>query len=143
MSHITIDRLKTFQALSFQQKQEVITLGRPMPSINLEQEVRNGARTATRRFSLEYYEKVNWLCACSTINRLFCFPCILFSKVANAWTKTGYFDLVNFWKAVRKHDGSLSHKEACVCLARFGKERIESSLSRALITMRSYATTLL
>ena len=130
MSLSSIARLKEFKTLDFGEKHEIVTLGRPMPSIPLTQEVRNKSRTILRKFSSDYYKKVDWLCGCNILNRLFCFPCTLFGK-SNVWTSSGYFDLVNFWKAVRKHKGSLSHKESSICRARFGKERIELSVSRA------------
>ena len=128
MSLSQIDRLKRFQSFSFQEKQEIIAT----PSLNLVKEVRNGARVVKRRFSDTSYGKVIWLCGCSVSNRLYCFPCVLFNKSANVWSAHGYVDLVNFWAAVKKHETSASHKESSICLARFGSEQIETSISRAL-----------
>lgn len=40
-------------------------------------------------------QKKDWLCGCSQANKLFCFPCLLFSTSDSVWVKGGYCDLNN------------------------------------------------
>ena len=73
-----VSQLKDFSALSFQRKLEIINKGRPTPDLkNLHQTA--GKNKIIRCFQRSCYAKKEWLFGCSVKNRLFCFPCLLFS----------------------------------------------------------------
>ena len=79
---------------------------------------------AVRHFQNSYYQKYLWICACKKLNKIFCWPCILFSLEKNIWTKDGYSNLNNFYNAVNKHEKSQSHIASFLSFKEFGKVRI-------------------
>ena len=70
-----------------------------------------------------------WLTGCSKVQRVFCWPCLLFSNNRNVWNTHGYNDLANIHKAVKKHSLSESHLYAVIHEKTFGKSRIDHMLS--------------
>ena len=47
-----------------------------------------------RSFQKERYCKKDWLCGCSALEKLFCWPCLLFFPgTSPTWTKNGYNDM--------------------------------------------------
>jgi hypothetical protein len=84
----------------------------------------------TRHFLPHLYETAPWLCCCSQLNKLFCWPCILFSKEKTTCTTSGYNDLHNFHKSEKRHLNAVAHILSLKNLKLFGKnQRIEFSLS--------------
>jgi hypothetical protein len=56
-------------------------------------------------FQTAWFSKKEWLCGCTTTNRFFCFPCLLFSiSSESVWVKEGYCDLNNLPNALSKHE---------------------------------------
>ena len=94
MEEDLISKLRDFSKLSFQRKVEVLKAGRPIPELReLHQLTRQ--KKITRTFQKDWYTKKEWLCGCHLKNRLFCFPCLLFSTADSVWTKTGFCDLID------------------------------------------------
>jgi hypothetical protein len=92
--------------------------------------VSKGQKTFTRHFRPHLYATVPWLCGCSQLNKLFCWPCILFSKEKTTWTTSGYDDLHNFHKSGKRHSNAVAHILSLKNLELFGKnQRTEFSLS--------------
>ena len=122
-----------FGTLPFEESLTVVQLGRSQPDIAIEnfRIDRHGKRTV-RRFRKEYYTRYNWITGCTVKNKLFCFPCLLFSTKVDSWSRSGYDTLNNLSKDAKKHEKSLQHKVCVKALARFGKEpRIDCALSSA------------
>jgi hypothetical protein len=46
------------------------------PNVNLHTKI----KTCTQHFNTSLYEAIPWLCGCDKQNKLFCSPCLLFSK---------------------------------------------------------------
>lgn len=121
-----IQRLRKFSTFSFEQKKEVIRNGKPTPELkDLHQ--RKGQKII-RSFQTEWYSRKDWLCGCTTANKLFCFPCLLLSTSDSVWTKTGYDDLNNLPAATLKHEKSKSHIHNQFALKTFGHSRIDLAL---------------
>ena len=94
MQEDLILKLRNFSKLSFQSKVNILKKGRPIPDLkNLLQTT--GRKKVNRYFHKEWYTRKEWLCGCALRNRLFCYPCLLFSTSDNVWTKTGFCDLKN------------------------------------------------
>lgn len=87
-----------------------------------------GQRKITRSFQLEWYQRKDWLCGCATKNRLYCFPCLLFSTTDNVWTNEGFCDLKNFSRGLSKHEKSAIHIQSQIALKTFGASRIDLAL---------------
>ncbi|XP_069670967.1 zinc finger MYM-type protein 1-like isoform X2 [Periplaneta americana] len=114
-----------FDSQDFSQKKRIIELGRPMSDLK---KLRVQTKSCVRKFNLEYYSKVDWLCGCSNLAKLFCWPCLLFNNEKNVWNKTGYSDVNNFYKAMIKHENSQSHITSAIQLASFGISRFDLRL---------------
>ncbi|XP_063816563.1 solute carrier family 35 member C2 isoform X1 [Pseudophryne corroboree] len=127
-----IANLKRFSKLDFQAKQELIANGRPMPELKgLLQTA--GRKKITWTFQVEWYQRKDWLCGCATRNRLYCFPCLLFTTVDNVWTNTGFCDLKNLPRSLSKHEKSVIHSQSQITLKTFGTLRIDLALNEQRI----------
>ncbi|XP_032067125.1 zinc finger MYM-type protein 1-like [Thamnophis elegans] len=120
-----ISKLKRFSKLDYQSKKEVIIKGRPTPELK---GLLQRNRQITRCFQTEWYTRKGWLCGCSVRNRLFCFPCLLFSTCGNVWTQMGYCDLKNLQRSLIKHEQSTTHIHSQISLKTFSVPRIDIAL---------------
>ncbi|XP_037942674.1 zinc finger MYM-type protein 1-like [Teleopsis dalmanni] len=121
---------KNFSLLSFQEKLELVQVGRPTPKLpNMTCVSKCRGRSFSRHFQSSNYDEKSWLCGCSLINKLFCWPCLLFttSKERGVWT-SGYSDLNHLATAMNKHQLTQAHINSVVSLKTFGNTRIEFSL---------------
>ncbi|XP_053467751.1 uncharacterized protein LOC128599809 isoform X1 [Ictalurus furcatus] len=122
-----IDKLKHFSKLDFQSKLEVINNGRPTPE--LKDLLQTTGQKITRSFHTEWYTRKDWLCGCASRNRLFCFPCLLFTTSDNVWTTTGFCDLKNIPRSLSRHESSTSHIQSQIALKTFGSTRRDLALN--------------
>lgn len=125
-----IEHLKqnTFSSLSFEEKSKIIATGKPTPELHIECHSK-GKKNFIRHFRAQIYENVPWISGCRNTNKLFCWPCLLFSKEKSVWTQGGFDDLHNIHKAQARHETSVSHILSLKNFKLFGKQRIECSLS--------------
>lgn len=117
-----------FSLLPDSDKLRVKTAGPQRPPIN----IRSANRGSTcRQFSLTWYEKYDWLTACSIRNKVFCFYCLCFgsSTCADTFSKNGYDDMKNLSRALKRHSESKSHIAAGVAFKSFGRLDIRSCLN--------------
>ncbi|XP_065224105.1 zinc finger MYM-type protein 1-like [Planococcus citri] len=132
-SDCIIDSLftRTFGSRNFSEKLEIIKTGRPTPNLNLKTEVKDGQRRYFRSFRSEWYTEVVWLCGCSHIQKLFCWPCFLFStKVDDPFVRSGVTDMGNYQNLKARHDKSVAHVQSMVDLVKFGKSRVDIGISK-------------
>jgi hypothetical protein len=93
---------------------------------------RGGKSNSNYHFHENLYEKYSWMCGSCKLNKMFCFPCLLFSNSDCVWTKTGYSDLGNLTNSSKKHVKTEKHIRSVLCLIEFGaKKRIEESLGNS------------
>ena len=77
---------KPFSVLSYQEKKEVISKGRPTPWLpNLIQFHKAGGKTVKPNFYVSKYTEMPWLSGCRHLNKLFCWPCLLFCNQKFIW----------------------------------------------------------
>ena len=121
--------LKKFSKLSHEERSKIIKSGRPTPDLKYLQQ-RKGTKII-RTFKPAWYKRKEWLCGCITTNRLFCFPCLLFSVSSESvWVKDGYFDLNNLPNALSKHERSAAHYESQISLKTFRSTRIDLHIDK-------------
>ena len=73
---------KSFALRSIAEMREIIKLGRPTPHLK--------TKVGTRSFPIRWYEQNDWLCASSSEEKFYCWPCLLFqSKSGQSWTDSG------------------------------------------------------
>jgi hypothetical protein len=119
---------KKFSLHTLDEKNNIKTLGRPMPDLKLTQVIKKKTRQFTRTFTNDIYTKHNnWLCGCDKRNAVFCFPCLLFGGEL-VWTKTGMRDLNHLNDRMKKHDLTVKHMNNTLNLATLGKTNILSML---------------
>lgn len=121
-----------FSRRSTEDKNRILEVGRPclkMP--NLKSTYKKSGQIMNRNFSDQYYDQYKWLCASFTLNKLFCWPCLIFSKVVdkNVWSKSGYDDMNHITAALKKHDQSESHINNVMSLKLFGRVNIDELLN--------------
>ena len=131
MEEDLILRLRNFSKLSFQFKVDIIKKSRPISDLkNLLQT--SGRKKINRFFRKEWYTRQEWLCGCALRNRLFCYPCLLFSRSDNVWTKTGFCDLKNLPRSLSKNEKSNIHIQSQISFKKFGTLRIDLALNKQL-----------
>lgn len=97
---------------------------------NLKSNYSKGMRTITRNFCVDSYQANKWLCGSEKLNKLFCWPCLLFhgSKDRGVWTKAGFVDLNHLSTALKAHASSRDHIDNSMALKTFGRIRIDEAL---------------
>ena len=120
--------LKPFGSLRFDNKKNIIEEGIPTPKLP---DLITKSKTYVRTFKYEYYSTIKWLSGCKKTNKLYCWPCVIFSREENVWTKHGFNDLNNFHHLKSRHEANKSHIQCLISLTKFGKTRIETCLSEA------------
>ncbi|XP_077380638.1 zinc finger MYM-type protein 1 [Festucalex cinctus] len=122
-----LERIKQFSRLGIEEKRQLLKDGRPTPDLPALQQ-KKGLKIV-RTFQKEWYKKKEWLCGCTSINRLFCYPCLLFGGTTDkVWTNAGYWDLNNLTSAIAKHEKSVVHIQSQIALKTFGLNRIDLAL---------------
>ena len=81
-------------------------------------------------FKQTWFQDFTWLCSSSALQRLFCWPCLLFSNKHSVWSKDGFADFLNITRALHKHSDSAEHIKCQLQLKTFQKNRntIEDAL---------------
>jgi len=75
----------------FSEKNEIIKIGRPCPVIpNLTSVHKDKKREYIRHFNTLQYDNIIWLTGSSVLNKLYCWPCLLFSTENGVWSKVGF-----------------------------------------------------
>lgn len=134
MTNSVEDILNTpFSKRSYDIKLKIIKIGKPRPPLpNLSMKHKDNKCEYTRHFSFSTYERTEWLTGCEVKSRLFCWPCLLFSKESSVWNKSGFADLNHLITALKKHERSQSHVQSFFSLKMFGKQRIELMIDAQL-----------
>lgn len=112
----------------------IVKSGRPCPSLkNLTTIVKERNMSYTRHFKTSNYDCHNWLCGSHSLQKLFCWPCLLFSKYkSNVWVSNGFSNLSGLSKSAKAHENSESHLQCVMDLYSFGKQRVDEALDETL-----------
>ncbi|XP_061742423.1 uncharacterized protein LOC133542382 [Nerophis ophidion] len=124
-----ISEIRNFSKLDRQSKQDVINAGRPTPELpDLIQTCVVRGQKITRSFQKDWYTRKDWLCGCPTKKRLYCYPCLLFSRGDRVWTHKGYTDLKNLPRSLEKHESSSAHIQGQISFKTCGMSRVDLAL---------------
>lgn len=128
--HATVSNLinKKFSCRTIEERLAIKELGRPQPDLDISQSTTSQKRVFKRVFNRNVYDKNEWLCGCEVRNAFFCFPCLLFSSVEDAWTKGGVKDLGHLSQKVKKHESSKQHLSSQLDLKMLGNTDIGDQL---------------
>ena len=84
---------KPFNRFKYDEKVKIINDGPPRPDIQLSTQYQDKNGKFIRKFNIRQYTNHSWMCSCSEENRLFCWPCLLFSTTKNIWNGDGVRNL--------------------------------------------------
>lgn len=130
MNSVSNLQVKGFSQLSDEEKLTVKTLGRPLPDLNIVQNIKTDKRQFKRVFKRDLYNNNDWLCGCEIENAFFCFPCLLFGGEAT-WTKSGVTDINHLSTKIKKHESSAAHIQNSLRLTLFGSVNVAAQLDSA------------
>ncbi|XP_074038655.1 zinc finger MYM-type protein 1-like isoform X3 [Leptinotarsa decemlineata] len=120
-----------FKSLSYDIKFYIIkTLGRPQPNFI---SIKAPDNRQNRGFNISWYDKCDWLTGSIKREKLFCWPCVLFSVQTEyqTWSKIGYSDLKNLPRSIERHFKSKEHIFSSCKLRLFSKQNIATALNTA------------
>eukprot|EP00102_Acyrthosiphon_pisum_P014947 XP_008185265.1 PREDICTED: uncharacterized protein LOC103310034 [Acyrthosiphon pisum] len=121
-----------FSLLSLEQKIAIKNEGRPKPNLIIVKESKCKDRTIKRNFNIKTYDKNDWICGCDITNKLFCFPCVIFSRSNEiSWSKLGIDDLSHLSAKIKSHEKTQTHINAQLSLKLLGKQDIHQQLNSA------------
>ena len=122
-----------FTSLKYERQIKIKKLGRCTPSLKY----LAGDVIKKRAFNNDWYIKKKWLTGSSSLNKLFCFPCLLFAYGQGVWSCRGYHDIKHLSEKTSKHENSERHLASAEKLAMFGRMRIDEALDLSRITERN------
>ena len=87
-----------------------------------------------KHFHKSLYDKYSWMTGSCKLNKMFCFPCLLFSESSSVWNGAGFKDINNLVNSAKKHVQTEKHIRSCLSLHDFGTIRIETFLLNSFET---------
>jgi hypothetical protein len=118
-----------FSRKTHQEKLQIVERGRPRPEIpGLLSEHKEKGRIFMRHFHSTEFDKVLWMTGSASLNKLFCWPCLLFGHDKSAWNKEGIANLNTLSNSVKKHQRFQKHILAQLMFCTFGNTRIDLQL---------------
>jgi hypothetical protein len=82
------------------------------------------ADSSNRGFCVSCYEKCEWITGSEIRNRLFCWPCLLFSEQRpGPRNGTGFNNRKEIGRALQKHGISKDHTQGLLKLKLFGRKQ--------------------
>ena len=121
--------LNPFSRRSIDEKKDIVRKGKPCPRLqNLKTKHKEKNKEYVRSFNTCHYTKIHWLTGCEKINKLFCWPCLLFSSDQGVWSHIGFDNLNTLTLATTRHEKSANHIKCFLQLNAFGRTRIDHQL---------------
>lgn len=122
---------KPFSRRSIEEKRRLVAQSAPRPHMKqLKSYYSKGGSKVTRTFCTKNYDS-KWLCGSEKLNKLFCWPCLLFHGSSNdkgVWSKFGFNDLNHLSSAMKVHASSKDHIDNSMALKTFGRLRIDEAI---------------
>lgn len=126
--------VRPFSALTMEEKLLVVKRATPQPDMkNLKSYYSKSGKSMTRNFNRSSYSSHRWLCGSEKLNKIFCWPCLLFhsNQDRGVWSKTGFTDLNHLSAALKVHSSSKDHIDNAMAHKTFGRIRIDEALDHA------------
>lgn len=117
----------SFNSLNIETKSYVVkSIVQPRPNLIT---LRDSDSRQNRGFNTVWYDKCEWLTGSSKQEKLFCWPCLLFSTQTEytSWTKTGFCSLKNLPRSIERHSKSKDHIWSSCKIKLFSKQNIVSA----------------
>lgn len=104
-------------------KKDILTTGRPTTALSISVKKKKNGKSYNVNFKNSWFSEFPWLCSSPYLEKLFCWPCLLFSNNHNVWNKEGFSDFKNITRALNKHKDSAQHLKCKLQLNTFLKNR--------------------
>lgn len=133
VNDIVCNLLETpFRRWTDEDKRDVLLQGRPtmILNIDLKKEIKKSGRSYNINFKSSWFLEFNWLCSSTALQKLFCWPCLLFSNKHSVWNRDGFTDFLNITRSLRKHADSAEHLKCQLMLRNF--EQNQNTIADAL-----------
>lgn len=115
---------KPFGQRSNIEKREIVKQGRPTPRLK--------TKVGSRIFQARWYDQIDWLCASSSTEKLYCWPCLLMQPKPNhSWTDGGYNNFKNILSDFKSHSKSLSHLSNYKCWKTYEQLYTRTAISKS------------
>jgi hypothetical protein len=62
-----------------------------------------------RSFNVTWYKQHSWLSGSYYLEKLFCWPCIIFRHIKSVWSTEGHCDFKNLPRCAQRHELSKEH----------------------------------
>lgn len=110
-----------FRRWTEEDKRDVLLQGRPTSVINIgvKKEFKKSGKSYNINFKSSWFLEFNWLCSSAVLQKLFCWPCLLFSNKQSVWNRDGFTDFLNITRSLRKHRDSGEHLKCQLMLRNF------------------------
>ncbi|XP_071454959.1 zinc finger MYM-type protein 1-like [Hetaerina americana] len=120
---------KKFSQRDTAEKLRFVERGRPTPELpGLYLVCSDRERKYRRRFCVSAYAKHKWLTGCPKLNKLFCWPCVLFSREKSIWSREGLGSISGLSHTLIKHEKSRNHIQCAFALCTFGSPAVDAQL---------------
>lgn len=119
---------KPFSRRNIYEQNAIIDAGRPCPMILNFKSIpmfRNKKFVSYAYFNTSLYNNTIWLTGSSVLNKLYCWPCLLFSTENSVWSKRGVDNLNLLKPAIRYHEKSIIHIRCFLKMTAFGRNPID------------------
>lgn len=106
-------------------KRDILRTGRPTfdLSISAKKEVKKIGKTWNVHFKNSWFSTCKWLCSSQYFQKLYCWPCLLFSNKKSVWNKEGFDSILNVSRSLHKHEDSGEHIKCELFLKQFEKNQ--------------------
>ena len=122
-----------FRCKSLNEKLDIVQSGRPCPDLlSFTATHKDKSQGYIRHFQTSQYSKTQWIRGSSKLNKLFCWPCLLFASEQTVCSNNGYDNLNNLHNAIQKHEKSKSHISLFLQLKTFGTSQLDIRLDSQL-----------
>lgn len=100
-----------FHTLNEEDKKRILNYGRPIHPIDIcmKKKFKKTGKAYNIAFKSSWFTNASWLCSSRDLQKLFCWPCLLFSSKNKVWNKEGFGDFYNVMRALHKHEDSAEH----------------------------------
>ncbi|KAF2905735.1 hypothetical protein ILUMI_00448 [Ignelater luminosus] len=107
-----------FRIRNDEDKRRILNCGRPIHplDISIQKQIKKTGKSYNIAFKNSWFTDASWLCSSQNLQKLFCWPCLLFSTKNKVWNKEGFGDFYNVMRSLHKHEDSGEHLKCTIQL---------------------------
>uniref|UniRef100_A0A2S2R3T5 Uncharacterized protein n=1 Tax=Sipha flava TaxID=143950 RepID=A0A2S2R3T5_9HEMI len=99
-----------FNLKNVDEKLTIVKNGRPCPKIpKLTSYLKEKNKVYICYFNISNYFNTLWLAGSAKLNKIFYWPCVLFTREKNVWSHSGFVNFNNLINGIQKHERSQTH----------------------------------